>query len=97
MINPEIFEPLVSQDFFIPLNEKENLRLVLNKIEIFEAKENEKSAPQGFALMFNSPGEDRYLNQGTYSVKNEKLGEMNLFMVPRGTGEDGMQYEVIFN
>jgi hypothetical protein len=35
--------------------------------------------------------------QGTYRLSHEKLGNMDLFMVPIGPGEQGMRYEISFS
>jgi len=35
--------------------------------------------------------------QQTYQLSHPGLGELHLFMVPVGPGENGMRYEIIFN
>jgi hypothetical protein len=35
--------------------------------------------------------------QGIYKLENEKLGALEIFLVPIGPDEKGMRYEAIFN
>ena len=35
--------------------------------------------------------------QGIYRVEHDKLGELDLFLVPIAKNHDGVQYEAIFN
>lgn len=49
-----------------------------------------------FSLLFLGPL-DRFLMQKTYRVEHDSLGEFDMFLVPVGRGQDGFQYEAIFN
>ncbi len=54
--------------------------------------------PQGrtpFALVFRGPLEPA-LPQRIYRFEHEGLGEFELFIVPTGPDESGMQYEAVF-
>lgn len=93
------FDQLKNKFFFIRLNEKESLELVLHAVRPYPVKdlENRPNEKIPFSLDFHSPGESRYLNQGTYTLRNEEMGEVILFLNPRGVGENGMIYEVVVN
>lgn len=48
-----------------------------------------------FSLLFRSrPG--LYLPQSTYHLEHEKLGGMDLFLVPLGPDREGMTFEAAF-
>lgn len=49
-----------------------------------------------FSLIFRGPNEP-YLPQRIYRVEHEKMGTLNLFLVPIAKDEDGFQYEAVFN
>ena len=40
---------------------------------------------------------DVMLPQGTYKVEHEKLGTLEIFLVPIGPDKEGLCYEAIFN
>ena len=39
---------------------------------------------------------NRFLEQQIYKVSHEKIGEMEIFLVPLGPDKTGIKYEVIF-
>jgi hypothetical protein len=49
-----------------------------------------------FSLIFIGPSE-RILQQGMYSLQHEAMGALDLFLVPIGQDERGVQYEAVFN
>ena len=51
---------------------------------------------EAFSVIFRGPL-DRFIQQGTYQLRNEKLGELQLFLVPIARDNDGYQYEAVFN
>ncbi len=51
---------------------------------------------QPFSLMFRGMG-DPVLPQRIYSVENEEMGSLELFLVPIGPDERGMRYEAVFS
>ena len=54
--------------------------------------------PEPFSLIFRGP-QDRPLDQRIYPLEHDRLGRLDLFLVPIGPGSDGRgpYYEVIFN
>ncbi|MBL38799.1 MAG: hypothetical protein CMP07_10375 [Xanthomonadales bacterium] len=51
---------------------------------------------QSFSVVFRSePGPQ--LEQQIVRVRHERLGELDLFLVPLGPAGDGMDYEAVFN
>ena len=48
-----------------------------------------------FSLIFRGPM-TTILPQQTYSMHNERMGDLEIFLVPIGPGGNGMDYEAIF-
>jgi hypothetical protein len=51
---------------------------------------------ESFSLLFHGP-HDPALPQGTYAFHHERLGNLDLFMVPIAKGKSGVDYQVIIN
>lgn len=59
--------------------------------------EHAKSEHQeAFSVFFLGPA-DRFMPQGTRKIKNEQLGELEVFLVPVGKTDNGFEYEAAFN
>jgi hypothetical protein len=75
------------------------ISFVLKLLEVIRLGEKERDIAEygreSFSLIFENDRKDIYLKQGTYTVEHAVLGTMMLFLVPRGPGKNGMQYEVI--
>ena len=51
---------------------------------------------ESFSVFFHGPVSP-FMQQGMYHLCHEKLGAMDLFLVPMGRDGDGFQYEAVFN
>ncbi len=51
---------------------------------------------ESFSVIFSGPASS-FIQQGTYHLCNDKLGEVDLFLVPIGHDSNGYQYEAVFN
>jgi len=60
------------------------------------ASDQAGEAVRRFALLFRGPMEPS-LSQQTYAVIHDKLGPMDLFIVPVGRTAEGLAYEAVFN
>ena len=49
-----------------------------------------------FSVVFQAPV-TAPIEQGIYRIEHDKLGELELFLVPIGRDKDGVQYEASFN
>lgn len=88
------FEPHLNTVFQLHYGQGEMLEVTL-----IEAKARGMAEPgrrQGFALLLQSTIND-YLQQGIYHITHEVVEPMDLFIVPIGTNQTGMRYEIIFN
>jgi hypothetical protein len=66
-------------------------------LELVEVTEL-KTAPQqqSFSVYFKAPA-NRYLPQQIYRLAHDRLGELDLFLVPVGRQEGAFLYEAAFN
>ncbi len=51
---------------------------------------------EAFSVVLCGPG-DAFLMQRTYSMAHDRLGALDLFIVPIGKDENGYAYEAVFN
>jgi hypothetical protein len=51
---------------------------------------------EAYSLVFRG-APDLLLDQRIYPLRNQTLGEMELFLVPIGPDEKGMRFEAVFN
>ena len=50
-----------------------------------------------FSLVFHAPERDRYAPQQIFTLRHPELGEFELFMVPLGPDDRGMQYQAVIS
>ena len=92
-------EMLTKEAFAENLNSKFRITfeagvIELELIEVVETKATARQ--QQFSLFFRGPLE-YFLQQATYRMEHERLGEIDLFIVPVGREADGFRYEAVFN
>jgi hypothetical protein len=67
------------------------------EFELVEISELLESARQSrFSIMFRGPG-DLVMRQGLRRFESERLGQLDLFIVPISKDEKGVYYEAVFN
>jgi len=67
------------------------------ELELVSVTDHDSSPKQvQFSICFRGPLET-LLRQRTYSLLHDRLGEMELFLVPIARGSDGFRYEAVFN
>lgn len=54
-------------------------------------------ARRSFSLLFLGPVSPQYLVQHTYRLEHERMGTLEIFLVPLGPENGRMKYEAIFN
>lgn len=90
------FVPYLNQTFLIRLSSEETYSL-----ELVEAAElgaaNGPGFRKPFSLIFHNPDQTKYLPQRVYSLEHEKMGSLEVFIVPLGPDVSGMRYQVIFS
>ncbi|HEX8071755.1 MAG TPA: hypothetical protein VF546_17525 [Pyrinomonadaceae bacterium] len=78
--------------FQAQLEEDARLELELIKVREIESPPTQEQ----FSLIFRGPLE-RWLEQRTYVLEHEQLGESRMMLVPIGRDETGFIYEAFFN
>ncbi len=66
-------------------------------LELVEVKEgNFSPRVDNFSLIFHGPMSP-FFPQGIYRLNHQKLGEIDIFLVPMGPNRAVMEYEAVFN
>lgn len=92
----EDFAPYQNENFSLEI-ENAGLTLEMKLIEVSEigdSKTKQKWKP--FSLVFLGPSQYP-LNQQIHRLTHPKMGELNLFLVPIYSNQEGVQYEAVFN
>ena len=99
MYTADHFQPHLNSEFTVKLSDGSLLRLMLQKIVIDEKKD--KGEPQQgrdpFTLVLHTPVVTDLLEHALYTLQHEALGEVTLFLLPRGPVDGAMTYDSIFN
>ncbi len=90
------FTPHLHGIFRVPLNGIERIELELTQVTD-GGREHGPDAGTSFSLIFRGPPSREYLAQQIHHLEHEKMGALDLFLVPIGFEEGCMQYEAIFN
>ena len=89
------FVPLVGTQFSVSTTATSVAPLTLVEISDLTPTPGKKGSSDGrFSLLFT--GAARFA-QDTYPIRNDTLGNSNLFVVPVGSQNGGARYEVIVN
>jgi uncharacterized protein DUF6916 len=94
--------PLTEKEFSKHVNTKfrvvsdEPVELELTEVKGYMSKPDEESGMERFSAFFRGPS-DRYLQQTTYTLEHDQMGEFALFLVPVRQDQNGFRYEAVFN
>jgi hypothetical protein len=99
----QTFTPYVGETFHLILDEPPPVEMQLVSVteSDFPAAARGTADPSrrvSFSLLFldqQHPG--FFLPQSIYHLEHERLGAMDLFLVPLGPVAEGMRYEAVFN
>ena len=92
ILTKEAFAENLNTKFLISLGNSHTAELEL--IEVLGTMSTPRQ--EQFSIFFRGPL-DYLLPQRTYHMEHEKLGEVDIFVVPVGRAEDGFRYEAVFN
>jgi hypothetical protein len=94
-LTPASFEEHLGTRFQIHFGGEAPLEVELYQV----ARHEEHGGPrkQPFTARFRHPGGRRALPQQIYKVEHDRMGTMEIFLVPIGPDEKGMRYEAVFN
>ena len=66
-------------------------------LELIEVSEEQSTWKQTvFSVLFQGPA-DRFMPQRVHKLKHDRLGEMEILLVPVGQDKEGFQYQAVFN
>jgi hypothetical protein len=94
---------LTIEDFSNYLNQFMKIKIDDNQTiecELLEVRTIENYSPierKPFSIMLRSNQKKEYYDQGIYALQHPSLGSINIFFVPKGFDDIGMQYEAIFS
>ena len=94
-LKKEDFVACLNQTFSIHVEGHDPVETELAEVLGMEPADDEPDRREPFSLIFEGPLEAQ-LEQGIFTVENENLGRLDLFIVTLGPKKDRMRHEVIF-
>jgi hypothetical protein len=91
-LTKEEFAACVGQSFRLCPDHPDGFDLVVEQVSELKAIEGQES----FSVYFRGPA-DRGVPQATYPLENDRLGRLEIFIVPIARDEKGYRYEALFN
>ena len=88
------FQPYMNKKFTCDLSDT-SVEMELIEVVGLPPKESEEVRRQPFSLVFRGPAEP-LLPQQIYRLRNAQFGEAEIFLVPLGPKQDGIEYEAVF-
>ncbi len=89
------FSRHVGTKFHVKADDRE-IELELSQVKGYTSQAIEQGGMERFSVFFAGPG-DPFLPQKVYSLKHERMGEFDIFLVPVAGDEMGYRYEAVFN
>lgn len=91
-IKKEAFSENLNTKFRVPFGDDKAAELELIEVtEIISSPGQEQ-----FSVIFRGPLE-YFFPQGIYHIEHEKMGELDIFIVPIAKDQDSFRYEAVFN
>ena len=94
-LTKKTFDNLMDMDFKIKTGDETHEGFSLIEIKSINSQALVKGQCQPFSLLFQTNNENIF-EQGTYTLENNELNEIVLFLVPVNSNETGVQYEAVF-
>ena len=91
-LHKESFDGLLHEPFHVVQPDSAGVDLTL--VDVTEHLHTARQ--ESFSAFFHGPASP-FIQQGMYHLCNDKLGEVDLFLVPIGRDSNGYQYEAVFN
>jgi hypothetical protein len=89
------FQPYLGQIFHIHRDDAEEIEVQLTTLTELGADPPSDATRRPFSLIFRGPP-DLMLPQRIYHLEHAELGHLDIFLVPIGPDQEGMQYEALF-
>ncbi len=91
-LHKEEFAECLDQPFRVGASDTAPFDLMLTEV----IEQLHTASQETFSVMFRGPL-DHFVPQGIHQLSNEKLGALEIFLVPVGRDERGYEYEAVFN
>lgn len=88
------FHAQVGKDFFIHFAKEAIISAQLKNVLDLPASNNLVRKP--FSILLQTDQKNHY-QQAIYTIEQSDLGTMQIFLVPVGCSDKGMQYEAVFS
>ena len=92
----ERFRESLNTKFRVRAEVPRPVELELVEVRSYEPGENDERGMERFSLFFRGPA-DIFVPQGTYTLEHEKMGALDIFVVPVARDASGFLYESVFN
>jgi hypothetical protein len=89
------FKSQVSKDFFIHFSSEVITTAQLEKVVDLPPYKNLERKP--FSILLQTTQKHYHYQQAIYTIEQSALGTMQIFLVPVGCNEKGVQYEAVFS
>ena len=90
------FSQHLNTKFRVNLEGLQPFELELVEVKGYASKPEEQSGLERFSVFFHGPG-DSVLPQRAYSLEHDRMGVLDIFLVPIGRDEKATRYEAVFN
>ena len=94
-ISANDFKPLLNQKLNIKISADISLETEL--VEIIELNGYSPLERSPFSITFRTQQKNEYYNQGIFRVEHPTIGNIDLFLTPKGFDGVGMKYEAVFS
>ncbi|UCH24905.1 MAG: hypothetical protein JSV66_13265 [Trueperaceae bacterium] len=91
----EAFEAVTGEGFRLAFDDGEELELRLHEVRALAEQPRGNTERIPFSLLFTGPATP-ILEQRIYPLEHERLGRLEIFLVPLGPVENKIHYEAIF-
>ena len=89
----------INEDFSIRVDEENAIAFRLLEVKSINAHRPSKSSTQvrsqPFSLLFVGPSEPVF-EQQVFRLENDRFGHADIFLVPVGEADEGIEYEAVF-
>jgi hypothetical protein len=86
------FAACIGSSFRLCPDQADGFDLLVEQVSELKTVEGQES----FSVYFRGPG-DRLVRQATYPMEHERLGRLEIFIVPISRDNEGIRYEALFN
>ena len=95
-LTEEEFSRHLNTSFDVQLGDSQRIELKLAEVAGYKERPEEEQGMERFSLYFEGPAEP-FLPQNTYTLRHERMGTHDIFIVPIARTDDGFRYQAVFN